>query len=131
LLLPGDRIRAGVACLALRVRELRRARATPWISMQACGIPVDKFFLLAPCNGLKTSTGAASSPIVLTTMKAQQAVAKRSVGGHVNTSTCLFFGRDTVLGDFTSRRDPSLRCNGVAVVPSAPALTSLRDASVR
>ncbi|HRZ62126.1 MAG TPA: hypothetical protein P5163_16170, partial [Rubrivivax sp.] len=63
-------------------------------------------------NGLETSTGAACSQVLLTTMKAQQAVAKRSVGGHVNTSTCLFFGFGTALRAFTSLRDMSLHRNG-------------------
>ena len=52
-------------------------------------------------------------------MKAQQAVAKRSVGRRVNHSTCLFFSFGTALRAFTSLRDMSLRCNGFAVVTSA------------
>jgi hypothetical protein len=41
-------------------------------------------------------------------MKAQQAVAKRSVGRRVTTSTCLFFNLNTALRAFTSLRDVSL-----------------------
>jgi hypothetical protein len=75
--------------------------------------------MLAACNGLKTSTGAASRPTLLNTMKAQQAVAKRSVGRRVNHSTCLFFMSGTALRAFISLRDMSLPCNGFAVVATA------------
>jgi hypothetical protein len=62
--------------------------------------PVDKLltvFLLATRNGRKTSIGAGSSRVLLATMNAQQAVAKRSVGRRVNISTCLFFMHCTAL----------------------------------
>jgi hypothetical protein len=75
--------------------------------------------MLAARNGRKTSIGAASRPVLLTTMKAQQAVAKRSVGRRVNHSTCLFFGYGTALRAFTSLRDMSLHHNGFAVVAIA------------
>jgi hypothetical protein len=76
--------------------------------------------MLADRNGRKTSTGAASSPILLTTMKAQQAVAKRSVGRRVNHSTCLFFAyRRAASQPLTSLREVSVRRNGFAVVPAA------------
>jgi hypothetical protein len=75
--------------------------------------------LLAPCNDEKSSIGAVSREVLLATMKAQQEVARRFVGRRVNLSTCLFFGFDTPLRGFTSRRDMSLRRNGPAVVSSA------------
>jgi hypothetical protein len=52
-------------------------------------------------------------------MKAQQAVAKRSVGRRVNHSTCLFFDCGTALRAFTSLRDMSLHRNGLADVAAA------------
>jgi len=73
--------------------------------------------MLATRNGAKSSNDAVSSPIVLTTMKAQQAVAKHFVGRRVNRSTCLFFSFSTALRAFTSLRDVSLRCNDFVVVP--------------
>jgi hypothetical protein len=73
---------------------------------------VDKLwmnFMLATRNGNKSSAGAVCSPVVLTTMKSQQAVANRFVGRRVNRSTCLFFSFSTALRAFTSLRDMSLR----------------------
>src|SRR5882757_1260446 len=64
-------------------------------------------FMLAARNGRKSSIGAGSSGMLLTTMVAQQAVAKRSVGRRVTLSTCLFFGFSTALRAFTSRCDMS------------------------
>jgi hypothetical protein len=77
------------------------------------------FSLLAACNDEKSSIGAVSSRVVLTTMKAQQAVAIRFVGRRVSDLTCLFFDSDTAFRAFTSLRDMSLRRNGLAVAASA------------
>jgi hypothetical protein len=52
---------------------------------------VDKFFLLEPCNGQKSSNDAGSHGIQLATMVAQQAVAKRSVGRRVTHFDAPFF----------------------------------------
>ncbi|HMN75510.1 MAG TPA: hypothetical protein PKC97_05545 [Burkholderiaceae bacterium] len=72
-------------------------------------------FLLALCNGVKSSNGAVSSRVDLATMKAQQAVAKHFVGRRVTRSTCLFFGCGMALRAFTSLRDMSLQRNGFTV----------------
>jgi len=49
------------------------------------------------CNGRKSSNDAGSQPIVLATMGAQQAVAKRSVGRRVTLLTRLFFSFNAAL----------------------------------
>jgi len=66
-------------------------------------------FVLDRCNDQKCSKGAVFSEVLLATMKAQQAVAKRFVGRRVNLSTCLFFSYSTGLRPFTSRRGVSSR----------------------
>jgi hypothetical protein len=43
------------------------------------------------CNGWKSSNDAGSQPVVLATMNAQQAVAKRSVGRRVIILDAPFF----------------------------------------
>jgi hypothetical protein len=63
---------------------------------------------LARCNEKKSSNGAVFSPVLVTTMKSQQAVAIRFVGRRVNLSTCLFFALDTALRATASLRDKSL-----------------------
>jgi hypothetical protein len=66
-------------------------------------------FVLDHCNDQKSSNGAVFSGVLLATMKAQQAVAKRFVGRRVNLSTCLFFSFSKGLRPVTLRRDVSLR----------------------
>ncbi|MEO6033420.1 MAG: hypothetical protein ABIP61_16250 [Burkholderiaceae bacterium] len=70
-------------------------------------------------NDEKSSHGAACRRALLTTMKAQQAVANRFVGRRVIDSTCLFFGCGPAHRAFTSLRDRSFLRNGFAVVALA------------
>jgi hypothetical protein len=72
-------------------------------------------------NGRKTSTGAGSSGVLLATMKAQQAVAKRSVGRRVTTFDVPFFYASARRLAPSHRRDVSLRRSGFAALPSSHA----------
>ncbi|MEQ1804227.1 MAG: hypothetical protein ABL900_02535 [Burkholderiaceae bacterium] len=74
---------------------------------------------MATRNAEKSSIGAVFRPVLVATMKAQQAVAIRFVGRRVGFLTCLFFAYDTPLRGFTSLRDMSLRRNRCAVVFAA------------
>jgi hypothetical protein len=52
---------------------------------------VNKKRLSDRCNERESSNDAGSQPVVLTTMKSQQAVAKRSVGRRVSHFDAPFF----------------------------------------
>ncbi|MDE1926350.1 MAG: hypothetical protein KGI36_04105 [Burkholderiales bacterium] len=58
---------------------------------QGCSFPVDKYILSDRCNGRKSSNDAGSRVVLLATMNAQQAVAKRSVGRRVTHLDAPFF----------------------------------------
>ncbi|MDQ6680003.1 MAG: hypothetical protein M3Y67_03440 [Pseudomonadota bacterium] len=67
------------------------------------------FFLLAHCNEKKSSNGAVSGLILVTTMKSQQAVANTFCWKARQSFDVPFFCFSMALRAFTSLRDMGLR----------------------